>query len=86
MILNLYRIFKWYGWCCKNIEKYNPNKKRKILFMFDDIIAGMLSNKAVNLIVTELLIRIRKLNISKLNKLNLFSLQSLIFLFQKILD
>ena len=57
-----------------------------MLFMFDDIIAGMLSNKAVNLIVTELLIRIRKLNISKLNKLNLFSLHSLIFLFQKILD
>ena len=27
----------------KNIEKYNPNKKRKILVAFDDMIADMLS-------------------------------------------
>ena len=29
----------------KNIEEYNPNKKRKILIVFDDIIADMLSNR-----------------------------------------
>ena len=29
----------------KNIEKYNPNKKRKILIIFDDMIADMLSKK-----------------------------------------
>ena len=29
----------------KNIEEYNPNKKRKILIAFDDMIADMLSNK-----------------------------------------
>ena len=29
----------------KNIEEYNPNKKRKILIVFDDTIADMLSNK-----------------------------------------
>ena len=29
----------------KNIEKYNPNKNRKTLIGFDDMIAGMLSNK-----------------------------------------
>ena len=29
----------------KNIEEYNPNKKRKILIIFDNMIAGMLSNK-----------------------------------------
>ena len=29
----------------KNIEELNPNKKRKILIVFDDIIAGMLSKK-----------------------------------------
>ena len=29
----------------KNIEEYNPNKKRKILILFDDMIADMLSNK-----------------------------------------
>ena len=29
----------------KNIEEYNPNKKRNILIVFDDVIADMLSNK-----------------------------------------
>ena len=48
----------------KNIEEYNPNKKRKILIVFDDMFADMLSNKKLNSIVTELFIRIRKLNIS----------------------
>ena len=38
-------------------------KKRKILIVFDDMIANMLSNKELNPIVTELLIRGRKLNI-----------------------
>ena len=37
----------------KNIEDYNPNKKRKILIIFDDMIADMLSNKKLNPIVTE---------------------------------
>ena len=32
----------------KNIEEYNPNKKREILIIFDDIIADMLSNKKLN--------------------------------------
>ena len=40
-----------------NILKYNPNKKGKILIVFDDMIADMLSNKKLNLIVTELFIR-----------------------------
>ena len=38
----------------KNIEEYNPNKKRKILIVFDDTIADMLSNKKLNPIVSEL--------------------------------
>ena len=29
----------------KNIEDYNPDKKRKVLIVFDDMIADMLSNK-----------------------------------------
>ena len=45
----------------KNIEEYNPNKKCKILIVFDDMIAGMLGNKKLNPIVTELFIRGRKL-------------------------
>ena len=48
----------------KNIEEYNPNKKTKILIVFDDMIADMLSNKKLNPIVNELFFRGRKLNIS----------------------
>ena len=48
----------------KNIEDYNPIKKRKILIVFDDMIANMISNNKLNPIVTELFIRGRKLNIS----------------------
>ena len=29
----------------KNIEEYNPNKKRKIFIVFDEMTADMLSNK-----------------------------------------
>ena len=48
----------------KNIKNYNPGKERKVLIVFDDMIADMINNKKVNPIVTELLIRGRKLNIS----------------------
>ena len=47
----------------KNIEECNPNKKRKILMVFDNMIADMLNNKKLNPIVTELFIRDQKLNI-----------------------
>ena len=47
----------------KNIEECNPNKKRKILIVFNDMIADMLINKKPNPIVTELFNRGRKLNI-----------------------
>ena len=64
----------------KNIEEYNLNKKRKILIVFDDMIANMLSNKTLNPILTKLLIRGRILNIS------LFLIYNLILLSQRILD
>ena len=48
----------------KNIEDYNPIKKRKILIVFDDMIADIINNNKLNPIVTELFIRGRKLNIS----------------------
>ena len=48
----------------KNIEDYNSIKKRKILIVFDDMIADMISNNKLNPVVTELFIRGRKLNIS----------------------
>ena len=48
----------------KNIKNYNPGKKRKILTVFNDMIADMINNKKLNPVVTELFIRGRKLNIS----------------------
>ena len=48
----------------ENIEDYNPIKKRKMLIVFDDMIADMINNNKLNPIVTELFIRGRKLNIS----------------------
>ena len=47
----------------KNIEEYNPIKKRKILIVFD-MIADMINDNKLNPIVTELFIRGRKFNIS----------------------
>ena len=48
----------------KNIEEYNLGKKRKVLIVFDDMIADMFNNKKLNPVVTELFIRSRKLNMS----------------------
>ena len=48
----------------KNIDDNNPRKKRKVLIVFDDMIADMINNKKLDSIVTELFIRGRKLNIS----------------------
>ena len=46
------------------IEEYNSNEKPKTLIAFDDMITDLLRNKKLNIIVTELCIRGRKLNIS----------------------
>ena len=48
----------------KNINDYNPRKNRKVLIVFDDMIADMINNKKLDSIVTEFFIRGRKLNIS----------------------
>ena len=48
----------------KNIEDYNPIKNRKVLIVFDDVIADTIDNKKLNPILTELFIRGRKLNVS----------------------
>ena len=48
----------------QNIDDCNPNKKRKVLIFFDDMIADMINNKKLNSIVAEFFIRGRKLNIS----------------------
>ena len=48
----------------ENINDYNPNRKIKILVVFDDMIADIMTNKKFQAIIKELFIRCRKLNIS----------------------
>ena len=48
----------------ENIHGYNPSRKRKILIVFDYIIADIMTNKKFQSIIKELFIRCRKLNIS----------------------
>ena len=64
----------------ENIDDYNSSRKRKILIVFDDMIADIMSNKKFQAIIKELFIRCRKL------KFHLFLSHSLIFLFQKMSD
>ena len=45
----------------KNIQECNPKKKRRILIVFDDMIADMHNNEKLNLIVTVLFIGCKKL-------------------------
>ena len=47
-----------------NIDEYNTDKERKILIVFDDMVADMINNQKLNSLVAELVIRGRKLNIS----------------------
>ena len=48
----------------ENIHDYNLSRKRKILIVFDDMIADIMTNKKFQAIIKELFIRCRKLNIS----------------------
>ena len=47
-----------------NIDDYNVKIKRKVLIVFDDMIADIMTNKKFQDIIKELFIRSRKLNIS----------------------
>ena len=47
-----------------NIDDYNSKRKRKVLFVFDDMIADIMTNKKFQATIKELFIRCRKLNIS----------------------
>ena len=62
----------------ENINDYNPNRKRKTLIAFDNMIADIMANKKFQSIIKELFVRCRKLNISLA-----FITQSY-FLFQKM--
>ena len=46
------------------MDNYNPNRKRKILIVFDNVIADIMANKRFQSIIKELFIRCRKPNIS----------------------
>ena len=41
----------------ENFEGYNPTKKRKVLIVFDNMIAYIAANKQLSLVVTELFLR-----------------------------
>ena len=48
----------------ENIHDYNSSRRKKILIVFDDMIADIMTNKKFQAIIKELFIRCRKLNIS----------------------
>ena len=48
----------------ENIVDYKPSRKRKILIVFDDMFADIMTIKTFQAIIRELFIRYRKLNIS----------------------
>ena len=48
----------------ENINDYNPIKKRKKLFVFDEMIVDIMDNKKFHVMVKELFIRCGKINIS----------------------
>ena len=48
----------------ENIDNYNLKRKRKILIVFDDVIADIMTNKKFQSIIKELFIRCRKRIIS----------------------
>ena len=45
------------------INDCNPNRKRKLLIVFDDVIADIMNNKNSQAMIKELFIRCRKLKI-----------------------
>ena len=47
-----------------NIDDYNLKRKRKVLIIFDDMIADIMTDKRFQAIIKELFISCRKLNIS----------------------
>ena len=48
----------------ENINLYKLNRKRKVLIVFDDMVADIMTNKNFQSIIKELFIRCRKINIS----------------------
>ena len=57
-------IYKKIDDAYQNLEDYNTTTKKRVLIVFDDMIADKESNKKLSLNVTEMFLRGRKLNIS----------------------
>ena len=57
LLLNTQMIWRVF---IKILKKYNPNKNRKTLIVFDDMIADMLNDKKLSSTVTELFIKVKK--------------------------
>ena len=62
-----------------NFDDYNPYRKRKILIVFDDMIADIMTNKTFQAINKEVFIKCRKLNISLV-----FIIQSYFFVSKEV--
>ena len=56
-------MLECYEWCVQKIDEYNPGNTQKVLIVFDDLIADIVSNRTFNPKVIELFIRGRKLDI-----------------------
>ena len=48
----------------ENIDDYNQSRKRKILIVFDEMIEEIMTNKKFQIIIKDLFLRCRELNIS----------------------
>ena len=66
--LNDSKVFMEYSQCMddvyNNINDNNPNRNRKILIVFDDAVSDIVTNEKFQVIIKELFIRCKKLNIS----------------------
>ena len=52
---------------CKNIDEYNEDKERKILTVFDDMLADMINNKKLYSLISVILIRGDQIQIQSTN-------------------
>ena len=43
-----------------NVDYYNSKRKRKVLIVFDDMVADIMTNKRFHAIIKELFVRCRK--------------------------
>ena len=66
--LNDSKAFIEYSQCMDDVYNkiviYNPSRKRRILILFDNMIAYIMSNKKSQAMLKELFIKCRKLNVS----------------------